>query len=75
MPTSTVPVPAGWPSIKVAYSGVTTKLSERTCTVNGQSVSVTLAMRLAAINYWRLRLAEDEALARAGQPPATVPLP
>ncbi len=71
--TGAIPEPMGWPSIKTAYAGITTKLSERQCTVNGKLVNVTLAMRLSGIAYWRNRLTEDETLVRAGQPPAAAP--
>ncbi len=75
MVTSTVPVPTGWPTIKVAYSGITTKLNESQYVASSTTTKVTTEMKLAAIYYWKRRLDEDAALIAAGQPPATVTLP
>ena len=75
MVTSTVPVPTGWPTIKTAYSGITTKLNESQYMVSTATTKVTTEMKLAAIYYWKRRLDEDAALIAAGQPPATVTLP
>lgn len=63
MVVSLVPVPSGWPNIRTAYAGITTKLNE----------AASAQEKLAAINYWKQRLQEDAALVARGQPPATAP--
>ena len=64
MSYSAVPVPTGWPSVRVTYDAITTKLNS----------GGTKDQKLAAINYWRLRLQEDYGLIDKGLPPARSPL-
>lgn len=65
MPTATlssVIVPVGWPSIRMAYDrSFTTKLNQ----------TGTMVQKLAAIGYWQQRLVEDASLIKNNQPPAT----
>lgn len=60
---STVPVPVGWPTVRLAYDGITTKLS----------APGTIQQKKDAIAYWMARLNEDLALISKGKPPATAP--
>lgn len=60
---SGVPVPAGWPSIRITYEAITNKLN----------TAGTIAQKTAAINYWKARLEEDLGLISRGNPPATAP--
>ncbi len=61
---SNVPVPAGWPTIRMTYDNITRKLNE----------PGTVAQKSAAIAYWKARLDEDLALIMQNKPPATSPV-
>lgn len=63
MPASTVPVPMGWPTIRLTYEAITNKLNQ----------PGTVAQKQAAITYWKARLDEDMALIMQSMPPATTP--
>jgi len=63
MSYSSVPVPAGWPTIRITYDAITTKLNS----------PGTKEQKLAAILYWKQRLEEDYALIQQNRAPAKSP--
>ena len=66
MPGTSIPEPAGWPSIKTTYdSSITQKLM----TSASSNPATDKKLKLAAINYWMARLQKDQANISAGLPP------
>ncbi len=64
MPGS-VPVPAGWPSIKATYDN---SITQKLLTSASSNAATDKQLKLAAIGYWMARLQRDQACISAGVP-------